>query len=133
MVFMANVIININVVNYFMKFPKADAKNIQKHGAKLAIYPIVKGLQDAGIVKITVNGGHYEEFYHKKSNFIYYVISGNGKFYLNRKAITVKSGDLIVAHPNTKIYYLGKMQLLLITVPAWEEKYEHHVRDIPHD
>jgi mannose-6-phosphate isomerase-like protein (cupin superfamily) len=44
-------------------------------------------LEEAGVLYLEVDGGHYEEFYHEKSTFIYYVIEGSGEFYLNGKKI----------------------------------------------
>ena len=86
----------------------------------------------ASVLSIEVEGGHYEEFLHEKSTFIYYVLEGRGSFYLNGEETKARPGDLIIAKPRTKIFYLGKMKLLLFAVPRWEEKYEKHVRDISH-
>ena len=113
-----------------MKFSKADAQVFEKHGAKMRKYFGKDQLPNAGLLFIEVSKGHFEEFYHEKSAFIYYVLEGSGSFYLDGKENKVKATDVVIAPPGTKIYYLGKMKLLLVTAPAWEEKYEHHVRNI---
>ena len=89
---------------------------------------------NADLLFLEVNGGHYQEFLHTKSDFIYYVLEGEGTFYLDGKEISVKASDAILAPKNTKIYYLGTMKLLLCCAPAWEEEYEQHIRFIeqPH-
>ena len=110
-----------------MKFTKADAKTFEKFGAKMWRYFGKEQMPNAGLMYTEVDGGHYEEFWHEKSAFIYYVFEGEGSFFLDDKEIKVKETDVVAIPPKTKIYYLGKMKLLLITAPAWEEKYEHHV------
>jgi mannose-6-phosphate isomerase-like protein (cupin superfamily) len=110
-----------------MKFKKSVSKIKKKVGINLSVYNVPK-ITNANIVHITVAKGHSEEFYHERSTFIYYIIKGKGKFYLNSKENKVKLRDLLVIPPKTRIYYQGRMELLLITIPPWEAKYEHHVR-----
>lgn len=111
-----------------MKQSAKDAFYLEKHGVKLHVFDEVP---EAGTVLVECPEGHFEEFYHTKSTFIYYVIEGSGTFYLNGEPVRAQAGDLIVAKPNTRIYYLGTMKLLLTNVPAWTEEDEVHVRDIP--
>ena len=110
-----------------MKFVASKSKVKEKHGINISIYGIPKGI-NADVVHIAVKKGHHEEFYHTKSTFIYYIIKGKGRFYLNDKETKVKQADLLVVQPKTRIYYKGKMEILLTTIPAWKAKYEHHVR-----
>jgi len=111
-----------------MKFTWKKAVSKHKFGVDLKVYKT--GNKKVGVVFEKVKGGHFEEFYHKKSTFTYYVLKGKGEFYLNGKKTKVSPTDVIVAPPLTKIYFLGNMELLLVTTPAWEAKYEVHVRDI---
>ncbi len=112
-----------------MKFTKEQTQHIQKHGIHLRVYET--GTNKTGLVYIEVDDGHYEEFYHKTSDFLYYVLEGQGSFYLDGQETTAKAGDLIVAPAMTRINYLGKMKILLVTAPAWTVENEVHVRDIP--
>ncbi len=82
------------------------------------------------MVYVEVEEGHFQEFFDKKSTFIYYIIEGQGTFFLDGKETTVKEADLVVIPPMTKIYYFGKMRMTLTTVPAWEPENEVHVRFI---
>ncbi|MDD5566693.1 MAG: hypothetical protein PHH01_00705 [Patescibacteria group bacterium] len=111
-----------------MKITKKNAFRNIKHGIKLWVYPT--GRKEAGVAYIEVEKGHSQEFIDKKSTFIYYILEGRGTFYLNGKPISVKKTDLLVIQPKTKIYYLGKMKLILTTVPAWRAENEVHVRFI---
>ena len=111
-----------------MKVSKEQAAHIQKHGIDLRVYET--GCEGAGIVHVEVEEGHFQEFYHTKSTFLYYVIEGIGTFYLNGVPAPVQSGDMIKAPPLTRIYYIGNMKMVLVTTPAWSAEYEVHVRDI---
>lgn len=111
-----------------MKSTRDLAEIKEKYGIKLWVHKTKS--QQAGVVYIEVEKGHLEEFYHKTSTFVYYVLDGEGTFYLNERATPVKATDVIVLSPMTKIYYMGKMKLLLVTTPAWKEKDEVHVRYI---
>jgi len=111
-----------------MKISKESAERKSKFGIDLWVYKTNN--KKAGFVYIEVAKGHFEEFYNKVSTFIYYVLEGEGRFYIDGVETLVKATDLIVIPPNTKIYYLGAMKLNLITVPAWSPEDEVHVRDI---
>ncbi len=111
-----------------MKISKDQAFQKTKHGINLLIYPV--GSANMGLVHIQTDAGHFEEFYHNESTFTYYVINGSGSFYLDGESIPVEAGDVITAPPKTKIYYLGSLELILVTTPPWTQEKEVHVRDI---
>ncbi|MFA5886325.1 MAG: cupin domain-containing protein [Patescibacteria group bacterium] len=111
-----------------MKTTKKEAEVKSKFGINLWVYQT--NTKKAGFVYTEVAEGHLEEFYNKVSTFIYYILEGEGKFFLDGVETFVKATDLVVIPPNTKIYYLGKMKLNLITVPAWAPENEVHVRNI---
>lgn len=113
-----------------MKFTLKDSFTKKKHGIKLNVYTDAKQVPQANVSVVSCEKGHFEEFYNKKSTFIYYVLKGRGTFYLNGKPVKVKATDLVIAKPKTKIYYLGKMKLLLTVIPAWKAQDEVHVRFI---
>ncbi len=113
-----------------MKFTRAKAFKKSKHGIKLHVYNSYNQVPQANTSVVSCGGGHFQEFYDKKSTFIYYVIEGKGTFYLNGKPTKAKATDLIVVKPKTKLYYLGKMKLLLTVVPSWQAKNEVHIRYI---
>ncbi len=116
-----------------MRITRENTNKFEKYGVDMSLYINNEDVPAASVLHLDVKGGHYEEFYHDKSTFIYYVIEGSGSFFLNGEENKVSATDLIVAKPGTKIYYLGKMKLLLTCAPRWEEQYEHHVRDIPRE
>jgi mannose-6-phosphate isomerase-like protein (cupin superfamily) len=112
-----------------MKFSLSKAKTKNKHGIKLHVY--TKKVPQASVCLVEVAGGHYQEFYDDTSTFMYYIMKGKGNFFLNGKKTRVKATDVLVIPPKTKIYYLGKMKMLLVNAPEWRYEHEHHVRYIP--
>jgi mannose-6-phosphate isomerase-like protein (cupin superfamily) len=113
------------------KYTAAEAFKASKHGIDLTIYGQV--MPHASIAQVNVEKGHFEEFYQDVSTFTYYIISGKGTFYLDDEPITAEAGDIIAIPPKTHIHYFGKMQMLLIVSPAFNETTEHHVRFINED
>jgi quercetin dioxygenase-like cupin family protein len=98
-----------------------DIPKKEKFGIDLDIYPNVGG---AGVVLVSVESGHNQEFYDKQSTFTYIILEGGGTFFLDDEAVKVAQGDVISIEPDTRIYYKGKMKMVLITTPAWKPENE---------
>ena len=99
----------------------ADVPKKEKFGINLDIFPNVGG---AGIVLVSAEIGHNQEFYDKQSTFTYLILEGNGTFFLDDEPITVVKGDALSIEPNTRIYYKGNLKMVLITTPAWKPENE---------
>ncbi len=110
------------------KFTAAQAKKFNKYGIDLTVYG--EGFPGANVIHVSVKEGHFQEFYDVKSTYIYYIIKGKGTFFLNGQKVEAKETDLIVIPPKTRIYYFGKMEIVLTVSPAFKEKNERHVRFI---
>ncbi len=108
------------------RYTAKDARKFNKHGIDLTIY--CQNVPQANVVHVSVQEGHFQEFYDIESTYTYYIEKGQGTFFLNGEAVEAKATDLIVIPPNTKIYYFGKMELVLTVSPAFNEKNERHVR-----
>lgn len=102
-----------------------DIEKKGKFGANLDVYPNVN---DCGIVLVSTETGHNEEFSNLKSTFTYVVLDGEGSFFLDDEEIKVEKGDMISIEPNTRIYYKGKLKMFLITNPAWRQENEVETR-----
>lgn len=96
-----------------------------KFGADLDVYPNVN---DCGIVLVSTEEGHNEEFSNLKSTVVYVVLEGSGAFFLDDEEVKVEKGDMISIEPNTRIYYKGKLKMILITNPAWKQENEVETR-----
>jgi len=111
-----------------MKYKLTKLKDVpkkSKFGINLNVYP---GVDNCGIVMVNTEEGHNQEFYDIKSTFTYIIIDGTGKFFLDDEPVSVDKGDIISIQPNTRIYYKGKLKMLLITNPAWKPENEVETR-----
>lgn len=113
-----------------MKYTREEADSFEKSGVDLWEYVGDGDLDQADVLYIEVDGGHTEEFYHEESAFIYYVLDGEGTFYLDGDEVPVEETDVVAIPPETKIYYTGTMELLLVTAPEWQADLEHVVREV---
>ena len=113
-----------------MVIKRDNAIEIEKQGVKMRVYNSKDECPDASIVYQETQKGHNEEFYHSKSNFIFYIIEGSGTWYIEDKPYKVETGDVVIIPPNHKFYYKGTLKQICITAPSWEMEYEHHVRNI---
>jgi mannose-6-phosphate isomerase-like protein (cupin superfamily) len=113
-----------------MIYKKENAPEFQKHGVTMRVYTTKEQCPEASVVYQETSSGHAEEFYHSKSNFIFYIIEGQGVWYIEDIAHEVKAGDVIIVPPNKRFYYKGVLKQICITAPAWEAEFEHHVREI---
>ena len=98
----------------------------EKFGVSLGIYP---DIDNCGIVLESTEEGHNQEFYNNKSTFIYIILEGNGSFFLDGKEVVVSQGDMLSISPNTKIYFKGKLKMILITSPKWNQVNEVETKD----
>src|SRR5581483_9935306 len=110
------------------KFTQDKANKFNKYGIDLVVYN--ENVPEANVVHVSVKKGHFEEFYDKKTWFIYYIVNGKGTFFLNDEKIEVKPTDLITIPPKTRIHYFGTLDMVLTVSPAFDEKNEVHVKYI---
>lgn len=87
--------------------------------------------KDISIDIIESYKGHERYCTNKVSSHIYYVLEGNGRFKINGEIYEVKSGEIVEIPKNTEFVYIGKMKLLLIMNPAFDEK--NHIDGIVND
>ena len=114
-----------------MKYKKINFENatrFSKNGVDFVGYDAIN--DEMSFVIETVKEGHFEEFVHDNSTFTYIFLEGEGIFYLDDEEVKVKAGDVLSINPGTRIYYKGNLKQVLITTPAYDPKYERHIRDI---
>ncbi|MFI5557878.1 cupin domain-containing protein [Amycolatopsis japonica] len=108
------------------RYTRQDAVRFTKHGIDLTVYG--QDSRSANVVHISVEKGHFQEFYDLASTYTYYIVSGRGTFYLNDEPVGVEATDMVVAPPRTRIHYFGTMEILLTVSPSYDEANERHVR-----
>lgn len=112
----------------YKKIKFEDTTRFNKNGVDFIGYEPIN--DNMSFVIETVEEGHFEEFVHDKSTFTYIFLEGSGTFYLDDKEVAVKKGDVLSIEPGTRIYYKGNLKQILITTPAYDQKYERHIRNI---
>lgn len=113
-----------------MIYKKSNAFSLEKHGVSMRIYNDLKDCPQAAVAYQETATGHAEEFYHEKSAFIYYIIEGSGTWIIEDVEYPVEKDDVVIVPPGKSFYFKGNLKQLCITAPAWEEQFEHHVRNI---
>ncbi len=63
------------------------------------------------------------------SNRTYYIIDGTASFYVENEQFTIKQGDTLTITKDTLYRFEGKFDAILISCPAFEEKYDVIYRD----
>jgi len=99
---------------------------IDKFGIHLNVYPEIS--ENCGVVLVSTEKGHNQEFYDLHSTFTYIILEGSGTYYLDDEEVPVSKGDMLVIEPKTRIYYKGGMKMVLITTPAWRAENEVETR-----
>ncbi|MBR3146360.1 MAG: cupin domain-containing protein [Bacilli bacterium] len=112
----------------YKKIKFEDTTRFNKNGVDFIGYEPIN--DSMSFVIETVEEGHFEEFVHDKSTFTYIFLEGSGTFYLDDKEVPVKKGDVLSIEPGTRIYYKGNLKQILITTPAYDQKYERHIRNV---
>jgi len=113
-----------------MIYKKEDAPVFEKQGVTMRVYNSKEQCPQAAVVYQETEKGHFEEFYHSKSYFIFYIIEGSGTWFIEGSPNEVKGGDVVIIPPGKKFYYKGRLKQVCITAPSWEAEFEHHIRNI---
>jgi predicted house-cleaning noncanonical NTP pyrophosphatase (MazG superfamily)/mannose-6-phosphate isomerase-like protein (cupin superfamily) len=111
-------------------FKPENAQVIEKHGVRMRIYTTKFDCRNAAVLYQETETGHAEEFLHEISNFVYYIIEGRGTWTIEDKEYEVQAGDVVVVPAGKKFWFRGNLKQVCVTAPAWEEQYEHHIRNI---
>ncbi len=104
-----------------MKFEIKNAKRFSWPGIEGYAYMDKAESKKMSCAYINV-GGRHGKIKNIKSDRLYFVISGNGKFIVNDKSMDVKKTDAILIPKSTPYDYKGRMKLFLIDCPAFDPK-----------
>jgi mannose-6-phosphate isomerase-like protein (cupin superfamily) len=102
-----------------MKFTRDKARKFGWQGMTGWAYMAEKESPAISCAYIEVSGRHGKVKY-KKSDRLYYVISGSGAFKINEESQEVREGDVLIIPKDTPYDYEGEMKLLLVDTPAYD-------------
>jgi Mannose-6-phosphate isomerase len=111
-------------------FKPENAALIEKRGVKMRIYTTKTESENAAVLYQETQKGHTEEFLHEKSDFIYYILEGSGVWIVEDREFEARAGDVVVVPAGKRFWFRGNLKQVCVTAPAWEEKFEHHIRDL---
>lgn len=103
----------------------ADLPKKEKYEMQIRILPEIG---NCNVITAETETGHNQEFYDTESTFHYIIVSGSGSFFLDDAEVPVSEGDYLAIEPKTRIYYKGRMRLVLITNPPWRQENEVETR-----
>lgn len=106
-----------------------EPKNISfdKVGIKGKIFSTDTVSKEIEFVLIETEMGHQTKIIEHKSTFCYYVMEGSGYFEFDGQKEDCFTGDLVVIPPGKAFIYKGKLKLLLVNTPVWDEAQEETV------
>jgi len=108
-------------------YPMSETQPIHKFGVDISMF---NTKESTSFVYEETEAGHFEEFYDTTSTYTWFIVESEGTFVINDEKLTVQSKDLVVAPPNTRVHYFGKLKMLLTASPAFSADHLQHVRDI---
>jgi mannose-6-phosphate isomerase-like protein (cupin superfamily) len=109
---------------------RGDAVAFTKQGVRMWAYSGERECPEAAVVYQETEIGHAEEFYHDRSAFIFYIITGRGVWVIEDEEFPVEATDVVIVPPGKRFHYRGALKQVCVTAPAWNEEGEHHVRDV---
>lgn len=107
-----------------MKFTPKGARKFAWEGVKGFAYLEKKDFPRATAAYVETTKSH-GKLKNLKSDVIYYVISGNGKFFLKDKWLSISKGDVVIVPKNTVYDFKaekGVLKLFMVHTPAYEPK-----------
>ncbi|HLA07924.1 MAG TPA: hypothetical protein VJ022_10800 [Anaerolineales bacterium] len=106
-----------------MKFSRDTAYHFSWPGIEGWAYGSKDVLPTASASVIQVDGRHGKGKT-TVSDRVFYILEGTGEFVVGDDVIPVQGTDIIVVPKNTSFDYQGKMTLLLVHVPAYDQEHE---------
>lgn len=112
-----------------MKISQKDITAIERETAVIRNYPFPT--KDLSITWIKVNGRHPADktkwHIEHKLALICYVLSGSGKFFVDKHEYDVNSGDAVFIKPEQKYYIIGNLEYIVCCKPAYYREQHEQV------
>ena len=79
--------------------------------------------KDCGLAFIEIKGKH-PKVLNQKSDMLYYIIEGEGRFYIINEIYNVEKGDFLTVKKKTPYYMEGQFKVLNISIPCYDSKFD---------
>lgn len=100
-----------------------------KNGHKGKYLTNFQTLSSTQFVLIEAENGIESYLVEQASDFVYYILEGNGYFEVNGEKEECTSGDLVVIPKGNKFIYKGHLKMLLSCTPPWTEGQEIETKE----
>jgi len=105
-------------------FKEPSENSFEKVGITGKVFPLESLTSKTEVVFIETEVGHETVIRQKESDFLYYILEGNGIFTIDDKNYFCEKGNLVVVPAGKKFTYKGKLKMLLCITPPWKEDQE---------
>ena len=113
-----------------MIYRRREATRLRKHGVEMWIYSGRGDCEQAAVAYQETARGHGEEFVHRRSAVVFYILEGQGTWVIEDREYPVRATDVVIVPPGKRFHYRGRLKQICVTAPAWDEAHERHVRDV---
>lgn len=110
---------------YVLKEPKEIS--FEQVGIKGKLFPMQDITNKTQYFLVDTETGHETTIIEHKSDFIYYILSGDGYFIINDSKEDCSAGDLVVIPAGAKFTYKGKLKMITTSTPPWKEEQEETI------
>jgi mannose-6-phosphate isomerase-like protein (cupin superfamily) len=104
-----------------MKFKLKDAKEFTVGEIKGYEYNTKEDFEKASVAFAKVKGKH-GKLKNIKSDRVYIITEGKGKFIIDGKEVEVEAKDVIIIPKGTPYDYSGDMELFVVDTPSFEKE-----------
>ena len=112
-------------MKYVFNLPREYS--FEKFGIKGKIFQTSTLTNKAQFFLVDTEKGHETTIIEHESDFIYYILHGDGCFIINDRKEECAAGNLVVIPSGTKFTYEGKLKMLVASIPPWQEEQEETV------
>lgn len=112
-------------MKYILSEP--EELSFDKAGIQGKVFGAHQLIDRAEFVLIQTELGHETKIIEHESDFIYYVLEGEGYFEVDGEIENCRKGDLVCIPAGKKFIYKGNLKMLLICTPPRREEQEEVV------
>jgi mannose-6-phosphate isomerase-like protein (cupin superfamily) len=104
--------------------PEPSTTSFEKVGIQGKIFPSQELISSSEFVVVSTETGHETTIIEHESDFMYYILQGEGIFEIDGNSEKCATGNLVVVPAGNKFSYKGKLKMLLAVTPPWREEQE---------
>lgn len=96
----------------------------ERAGIRGRMFPAAALTSEADFTIVETDAGQSLALIEHETDVIYYVLEGDGQFIIDDTPEECHPGNLVIIPQGTKFTYQGRLKMLEICTPPWEESQE---------